>query len=274
MAKKFRSPGRLSVLWLLFAVALLLTSLPPSLRIFANGRPAFGSGARADTIRGWEVGFQLPVYDSVGRVAASMTVAKRLYMEDGLMMYVYSYGYATGIDGVGQTSSGTGYQYFIFGKDSLSGIEYDDQHPELTRPFGVDSLKRSMVPALKQFDLFKRGVGRLVSTVSHAGSGQLEETYCDINWGKHPNPDSCFVTYSDRFNFLPREMSLDQTLDSLYQKRLCKFKLVIHPAPDRTHSKFDRSEWIFKLEEVSDFKRDTIRSYFARYRLDAAAARP
>ena len=82
MAKKFRSRRALALVWLLFAV--LLT-------------PARGF-SQTTTIRCWEVGFQLPVYDSVGRVAESMTVAKRLYVEDGLMMYVYSYGYATGID--------------------------------------------------------------------------------------------------------------------------------------------------------------------------------
>ena len=263
MTKKFRFHCRLPLAWLLFVAALL---------------PARGF-SQTTTIRCWEIGYRFPVYDQQGHVDTSVTYGKRLYVKDDLMMYVYSYGYATGIDGVGQTSSGTGYQYFIFGKDSLSGIQYDDQHPELTRPFGVDSLKRSMVPYLKQFDLFKKGVGRLVSTVSHAASGQLIETYYDINWSEHPNRDSCYVTYSDRFNFLPREMSLDYVLDSLYQKRVCEFKLVVNAGFDtKRNFKYDRSEWIWKLEERSDFNRDTIQSYFSRYRLErarvGAAARP
>jgi len=259
MIKKFRRSGRLVIQCLLFMLLLL---------------PAWGF-SQTTTIRGWEVGYRFPVYDQQGHVDTSVTYGRRLYVENDLMMYVYSYGYATGIDGVGQTSSGTGYQYFIFGKDSLSGIQYDDQHPELTRLFGVDSLKRSMVPYLKQFDLFKKGPGRLVSTVSHAGSGQLRETYCDINWGKHPNSDSCYVTYSDRLNFLPREMSLDYALDSLYQKRVCEFKLVVNAGLDtKRNFKYDRSEWIWKLEEVSDFNRDSIQSWFSRYRLNVQAIRP
>lgn len=238
MAKKFHLPGRLPILWLLFAALLM---------------PAWGF-SQTTTIRCWEVSCLLPVYNQQGRVDTSVRIAMRLYIDGDLMMYAYSYGYATG-------------EYFIFGKDSSSGMRYDDRHPELTWPFGVDSLKRKMVPFLKQYDLFKKGPGRLVSTVSHAESGQLMETYCDINWGKHPNSDSCYVTYSDGFNFLPREMSLDETMDSLYQKKLCQFKMVIHPVPDqRNHRTFDRSEWIWKLEEVHNFNRDTIESYFSRYR--------
>ena len=206
-------------------------------------------GGRADTIRCWEVSCVLPVYNQQGQVDTSITLSRRLYIDDDLMMYVCA-----------------GAQYFIFEKNSLSGIRYDDQHPELTRPFDVDSLKRSMVPYLKQFDLFKRGPGRLVATVSHAGSGGLTETYCDINWGKHPNSDSCYVTYSDRFNFLPREMSLDEGLDSLYQKRLCEFKMIIRPHQDQqAHRIVGRSEWIWKLEEVSDFNRDNAKAWFSRY---------
>jgi hypothetical protein len=50
--------------------------------------------------------------------------------------------------------------------------------------------------------------------------------------------------------------------------------MIIHPRPDpQTNRKYDRSEWIFKLEEVADFNRDTIQSYFSRYRHDAGIAR-
>jgi hypothetical protein len=258
MTKKFCFWCPVPLPWLFFASSLL---------------PSRGF-TQSTAIRCWEVGYRFPVYDEQGRVDTSITVSKHLYVESDLMMYAYSYGYATGVDGQ-QLTSGTGCKYFIYEKDSLSGIQYDDQHPEFTRSFGVDSLKRLMVPYLKQFDLFKKGVGRLVSAVSHAGSGQLEETYCDINWTKHPNHDSCYVSYSDRLNFLPREMSLDVTLDSLYQKKLCRFKMVIHPAPDQqAHRTYDRSEWIWKLEEVSDFNRDTIQAYFSRYRHDVGVIHP
>jgi hypothetical protein len=213
------------------------------------------------------------VYGAAGHVDTSLKSSKRLYVEGDLMMYAYSYDYATGTDGVGQTSSGTGWYYLIYQKDSLSGIEYDDLFPARNGHFNVDSFRRSMVPYLKQFALLKGGAGRLVSTVSHAASGGLEETYCDINWVKHPNSDSCYITYSDRFNFRPREMSLEVKMDSLYQKKLCQFKMVIHPAPDQqNHRTYDRSEWIWRLEEVRDFNRDTIESYFARYLHDTGAA--
>ena len=250
MTKKFRFRCRLLLLWLLFAGSLT---------------PVRGF-SQTDTIRCWEIGYRFPVYNQQGRVDTSIANARRMYMDGNLIMYTFLYGYATGVDGQ-QLTSGTGYLYFIYGKDSLSGIRYDDQHPELTRPFDVDSLKRSMVPYLKQFELFKKGVGRLVSAVSHAGGGQLEETYCDLNWNKHPNQDSCYVTYSDRFNLLPREMSLDKKMDSLYQKRLCQFKMVIHAGTDpQTHQKFDRSEWIFTLKEMRDFDRDNAKAWFSRYR--------
>jgi hypothetical protein len=253
MTKNFRLHGRLVLLWLLFAALLL-----PALGFSRAATPACGSGEHVDTIWCWEVSCTLPVYIDQERADLSITLARRLYVDGGIMMYVYA-----------------GSQYFIFGKDSLLGIRYDGHHQELTTPFGVDSLKRSMVPYLKQYDLFKKGIGRLVATVSHAGSGQLRETYCDINWGKHPNSDSCYVTYSDRLNFLPREMSLDERLDSLYQKRLCEFKMIIHPHADQqAYRMVGRSEWIWKLEEVRDFKRDTIQSYFSRYLHDTGTTRP
>ncbi len=276
MGNKFHVFGRSALVTVFdrFALVglLLMLLLAPVwgfTRIFIGGHRA------TDTIRGWEVSCLQPVYGVDGRVDTTIKLSKRLYADGDLEMYVRSYEYATGIDGVGQTSAGTGYQYFIYSKDSLSGMRYDDYRPELNGHFDVDSLKRSIVPYLTQFDFFKRGVGRLVSTVSHAGSGQLDETYCDINWGKHPNHDSCYVSYSDRLNFLPREMSLDIALDSLYKKKLCQCKMVIHPAPDQqAHRTYDRSEWIWKLEEVSDFNRDTIQSYFSRYRLDVRPIRP
>jgi hypothetical protein len=270
MVKKFRFRCRLLLVWLIFAAALL-----PARGFSQAINPALGFRSPADTIRCWEVSCVLPLYDSGGRVFTSDTSARRLYVNSDLMMYVFSYGYATGIDGAGQTSSGTGHQYFIYQKDSLSGMRYDDHRPELNGHFVVESLKRSMVPYLKQFGLFKKGIGRLASTISHAASGQLVETYYDINWDKHPNSDSCYVTYSDRLNFLPREMSLDQTLDSLYQRKLCKFKMVLHPAPDlHNHRKFDRSEWIWALEEVHDFNRDNAKVWFSRYRHDTGADGP
>lgn len=234
MTKKFRSHCPLFLVWLLFAASLL---------------PARGF-SQITTIRCWQVSCRLPVYNQQEQADTSVTLSRRLYMDGDLLMYEFS-----------------GYQYFVFKKDSLSGIEYNDHHPELARAFGVDSLKHALIPYLNQFGLFKKGIGRLVSTVSRASSGQLKETYYDINWGKHPNSDSCYVTYSDRFDFLPREMSLAPALDSLYQKRLCELKMVITPSFDKqTNRMIGRGELICKLEEVSDFNRDTIQSYFSRYR--------
>ena len=275
MIKKFGLFDRLPLLGVFFALALLPALGFSGADGVTRSRTGAAAGDHADTIRCWEVSCLLPVYGADGRVDTTVKLSRRLYVDGDLMMYASSYGYATGIDGVGQTSSGTGHQYFIYRKDSVSGMRYDDYQPELNGHFDVDSLRRGMTPYLKQFDLFKKGVGRLVSTVSHAESGLLEETYCDINWDTHPNSDTCYLTYSARLNFLPREMSLDATLDSLYQKKLYQCKMIVHPAPDQqNHRTFDRSEWIWKLEEMRDFNRDTIQSYFSRYRHDTGTGRP
>jgi hypothetical protein len=225
----------------------------------AQGKAAQGKGA----IRCYQVSCRLPHYNEQEQVDTFFTLSRRLYMTGDLMMYALPYEFATGVDGV-QTSSGTGMQYFVFDRGGSSGIRYDDHHPEETGPFSIDSFRRSITPYLEQYGLSKKGIGRLVSAVSHAPT--LKEVYCDINMEAHPNNDSCYVTYSDRFDFLPREMSLSYTMDSLYRKRLCEFKMVITPGRDkRTNRIPGRSEWTWKLEELTDFNRDSIQFYFSKY---------
>jgi len=202
-----------------------------------------------------------------------------------------------------------GNEYYLFHKDSVAGIYWDNRHQDLASSFRVDSLQRMATPYLTHFGLFKKGFGRLISTAIDDRTGSLKETYCDINFRKHPNADSCYVTYTDRFNALPRDMSLSHSLDSLYGKRLCEVRFVMRnagagvgtsaaagvsgsaaartaataaasgSAPVRTFAAagvprsaaaepgsgiFHRAEWSWKLEEIRDFDRATIQSYFSR----------
>jgi len=255
MAKKFRLRSRLLLVWLLFAAAQLPVSLTPAQGFSRVAAPAAGSGGPArggpaDTIRCWEVSCLLPVYNQHYHVERSDTSAMRLYVGDDLMMYEF-----------------TGHEYYIFEKDSLSGIRYDDRFPDQPASFPVDSLRRMITPYLTHFGLFNKGIGRLVSTVSQSESGLLKETYTDVNLEKHPNADSCFVVYTDRLNFLPREMSLSYTMDSLYQKRLCNLKLVVRPRlVPNSNQVADRSEWVWALQEIRNFDRNNAQSYFSRYR--------
>jgi hypothetical protein len=225
----------------------------------APGKVGRGKGA----IRCYQVSCRLPHYNEQEQVDTFFMLWRRLYTTAGLMMYTFPYDDATGVGGV-PTSSGTGMLYFVFDSNGSSGIRYDDHHPEEDGPFAIDSFKRSITPYLKQFGLFKKGIGRLVSAVSHAQT--LKEIYCDINMEPHPNHDSCYVTYTDRLDFLPREMSLSYTMDSLYQRRLCDLKMVVTPRRDKqTNRLAGRSEWTWKLEELADFNRDSIQFYFSKY---------
>jgi hypothetical protein len=208
----------------------------------------FANWTHADTIRCWQVSCRLPHYNEQGQLDSFITMSRRLYVDGQLMMYVYD-----------------GNQYYLFHKDSLSGIYWDIGHPDLTKSFRVDSLRQMATPYLTHFGLFKKGFGWLVSTTIDARTGSLKETYCDVNFHKHPNADSCYVTYTDRFNSLPPDMSLSYSLDSLYGKRLCEVRLVMMPAPAQSGSRMvRRAEWSWKLEEIRDFDRSAIQSYFSR----------
>ena len=228
--------------------------------------PAQGQVGKPDTIRCWQVSGRLPHYNEQGQLDSFVTMSRRLYVDGPLMMYVFD-----------------GNECYLFLKGSLSGICWDMRHPDLASPFRVDSLQRMATPYLTHFGLFKKGFGRLISTTIDVRTGLLKETYCDINFHKHPNADSCYVTYTDRFNSLPPDMSLSYSLDSLYGQRLCEVRLVMTPAsaptpaststsaptPSSASAKFGsrmgrRAEWSWKLEEIRDFDRSAIQSYFSR----------
>ena len=243
MIKKFRFRYRPLLVWLLFVV-----SLTTAWGFLRPAVPVSGPGGLADTIRCWEVSCTLPHYNEQGQVDSFVTMSRRLYVDGSLMMYVFD-----------------GNECYLFHKGSLSGICWDIRHPDLASSFRVDSLRRMATPYLMHFGLFKKGFGRLISTAIDPRTGSLRETYCDINFHKHPNADSCYVTYSDKFNSLPPDMSLSYSLDSLYGKRLCEVRLVMTPDHPQSASRMARhAEWRWKLEEIRDFDRSAIQSCFSR----------
>jgi hypothetical protein len=87
-----------------------------------------------------------------------------------LVMVEQPYGFASGIDG-GPSVSEIRYQYFVFGRDSLFGLEYDSGDPAAgPKRLPVEKASLMLIPEWPRATFFIPGVTRMVSSVRDGGA--------------------------------------------------------------------------------------------------------
>ena len=228
---------------------------------------------------------KFPIYDKQGNKLPMeyFNGFNRVFQYHDLAMFEIGYGFDSGRVGDGPpVVSGTRYKYFVFQRDSASGIEYELRYPDRALHLKVDSERRyigGFTDTSKTAWTKLQGDFPLLSSKRDVAGGSLQETYRVLD-PKHPDDaDTLWLWYSDRYGMLPAMLLFVHDLDSLPQMRLVRVHLMVHfhdgAAMPGSPVLPDHGEIFWKVEETPFFNRDSAAIYFTKYQryLDSCRGR-
>lgn len=218
---------------------------------------------------------KFPIYDKNGKEGPNdfFNGTNKVFLYRDLAMFEIPYGYDSGVVNNGQpVVHETRYKYFVFHKDSSSGIEYELHYPDRALHLKVDSERRyigGFTDTTKTGVFNTQGKFPLVSSQRDVSAGSLLEIYKIVD-PKHPaDGDSLWLWYSDRFGMLPANLFFVHDKDSLPQMRLVRVHLQVHfhdgAAMPGDPAIPDHGDIFWKIEETPFFNRDSAAIYFSKY---------
>ena len=220
---------------------------------------------------------KFPMYDARGNSIPNdlFNNTHRVFIYHDLAMYELSYGFDSGrVNDGPPIVSETRYKYFVFHKDSASGIVYELRYRDRFIRGNVDSMSKQLgglTDTGKTRSIFNGQFPLLYSKWNDGGGTRLEAY--KIPDLKHPEDrDTLWLLYSDRFGLLPRNLChiRDGDDDSLSPMKLAQVRVQVHfhdvpPAPGYSYELPYHGEFLWKVEETPFFNRDSAAMYFAKY---------